>query len=157
MCAIILLGLALLASIVGAEEEPALPKKFDYLSKPSSVAGFPIRIGLASDHPFLAEYRIWLLAEPKGRPKEVRYLAWDTGGFSTTYLSKTKDGKFIFWNGGAGALLVDPVSGKISKAKNRDVEGWEKSLVGRFFWDPSDDTQYCFFTEEQYQAAYKKD
>lgn len=147
----------LFASNLVAEEEPALPKKFDYMSKENTIAGVPIRIGLASAHPLLAEYRIWLIVEPKDKPRENHYLAWDTGGLATTYVSKTDTGSFIFWNGANGELLVDPATGKVSKPKVRDVEGWKKSLVGRFYWNPKDDTDYRFFTEDEFGTRPKKD
>lgn len=134
-----------------------MPKKFDHVSKVAVVLGVPISIGLVSDHPFLAEYRIWITVEPKDKPKETRYLAWDTGGLVTTYVSKTKDGAILLWNGVGGALRVDPVTGKIGEVKENDWEVWKRSLVGRFYWDPDKDAEYRYFTEEEFKKAYGSD
>ena len=150
----------LCSSWVAAEEPvPAMPKKFDHESKAVVIEGVPVSIGLASAHELLAEYRIWATVEPKGKPKVPKYLAYDTGGTVTPYVSKLKDGSIILWNGATGELKVKPATGEIVAVKEGEVEREElnKTLIGRFYWDPGQDGVYRYFPEAEFKKVFGKE
>ena len=74
-----------------------------------------ISVQLQPMHPYLAEYRRYLVLQKGGMPDKRVELFADTGGYSRTQLYKLPDGRFRV-DGFFDSVIVDPVQHQISDA-----------------------------------------
>jgi hypothetical protein len=81
------------------------------------LPGTASRIGvqLQPMHPYLAEYRRWLVLHKAGMPDQRVELFADSGGYFRTQLYKLPDGRFRV-DGFFDSVIADPVQHQISDA-----------------------------------------
>jgi hypothetical protein len=74
-----------------------------------------ISVQLQPMHPYLAEYRRYLVLHKVGVPDQRVELFADSGGYSRTQIYKLPDGRFRV-DGFFDSMIVDPVQHQISNA-----------------------------------------